>query len=150
MSYNTAQPHIASYVLVRKNGKIAFVLRSNTDWMNNFYGLPSGKVEKGESYSAAAAREAKEEIGIDIDPSDLTAVHICHRYEPSSQANDWVDTFFEAAKWKGEPFNAEPEIHSKLEWLDLKNLPDNVIISVKYVLEQIEAGQTYSEYGWNS
>ena len=120
MSYNTA-PNIASYVLSYKNGKVAFVLRSNTDWMNNYYGLPSGKVEKNESYTSAARREAKEETGIDIELTDLKFIHVTHRYEPSKQANDWVDLFFEATKWQGKPYNAEPHMHSELAWLTQKS-----------------------------
>ena len=47
--YDTATPYLASFVIIRKEGKIAFVLRTNTGWMNGYYGLPSGKVEKVES-----------------------------------------------------------------------------------------------------
>ena len=64
MSYDTARPYIASYVILRKDGKIAFVLRANTNWMNDHYGLPSGKVENNESYLQAAVREAKEEVAL--------------------------------------------------------------------------------------
>lgn len=148
MSYDTAQPYIASYVIVRKGKKVAFVLRNNTSWMNDYYGLPSGKVEKGESYIAAAIREAKEEIGITIKSSDLKHALTVHRYEPSSHANDWVDLYFEATKWEGEPQNAEPDIHSELAWFALDKLPENVIPSVKYSLEQLYKGKTYCEYGW--
>lgn len=143
--YNTATPFIASYVLVRKNDTFAFVLRSNTDWMNNHYGLPSGKTEKGESFSTGARREALEEIGITIDSKDLTFIHAMHRME----GMDWVDVYFEATKWEGEPHNAEPHMHSELAWLDPKNLPQNVIPSVKFAMEQILAGKAYSEYGWD-
>lgn len=145
MSFDTATPYIASYVIVRKNNKIAFVLRSNTGWMNNHYGLPSGKVEKDESYSAAAIREAAEEIGIKIAPEDLRFVHVMHRRE----GHDWVDVYFEADKWQGTPMNAEPHVHSELAWLDLGDLPENVIPSVRYALEQISQGNAYSEYGWD-
>ena len=39
-------------------------------------------------------------------------------------------------------------MHSKLEWLDLDNLPDNIIPYLKYGLEQIKAGKNYIEWGW--
>lgn len=144
--FDTASPFVASYVLVRKAGKIAFVLRSNTNWMDNHYGLPSGKIEKDESFSTGAIREALEEIGITIKPKDLRFTHVMHRNE----GLDWVDVYFEAMKWQGTPHNAEPHIHSELAWLDPKHLPDNVIPSVKFALEQIIAGKTYSEYGWKN
>jgi ADP-ribose pyrophosphatase YjhB (NUDIX family) len=144
--YTTAAPYVASYVLVKNNdGHIAFVLRSNTDWMNDYYGLPSGKVEKGESFSAGAIGEALEEIGINIHPADLEFTHVMHRFE----GRDWVDVYFTARKWQGEPYNAEPHMHSELAWLDPNNLPKNVIPSVEFALQQITAGKKYSEYGWS-
>src|SRR5690606_19782130 len=129
-----------SYVLVKKEGKVAFVLRSNTSWMNNYYGLPSGKVENDESYIKAAIREAKEEIGISIRRQDMKFVHVMHRRE----GFDWVDVFFEVIKWQGKPYNAEPHVHSELAWLDVDNLPKNTIPSVRFALKEISKGKVYS------
>lgn len=44
--YDIETPYTAVYLVFRKNNKVAFVLRSNTDWMEGYYGLPAGKVEK--------------------------------------------------------------------------------------------------------
>lgn len=144
MSYDTATPYIASYVLLRKGNKLAFVLRKNTGWMDGKYGLPAGKVEKDERYTAAAVREAEEEAGVKIKEKDLKFVHISHRRAET----DWVDVIFEATKWEGEPYNAEPEVHEKLEWIDLDELPENVISAIRFFLNKIKEGQIYSEYGW--
>jgi len=149
MKFNTAQPYIASYVIFRKDNKVAFVLRSNTNWMNNFYGLPSGKVEVNEPFAAAAIREAKEEVGVDIKPNQLKHVLTMHRKEPSDNGMTWVDLFFEAEKWSGELINAEPHMHSELTWLDVDNLPENVISSVLFALDHIKKGSMYCEYGWD-
>ncbi len=144
MTYDTATPRVASYLVVRKEGKIAFVLRSGTNWMNDYYGLPSGKVEKEESFSAGAQREGLEEVGITIARDKLHFIHTMHRME----GDDWVDVYFEVSDYEGDIYNAEPHMHSELAWLDPKNLPKNVIPSVRYAIEQIEAGNMYSEYGW--
>lgn len=151
MSYGTATPHIASYVILRRDGKIAFVLRANTKWMNGYYGLPSGKVEQDESFEQAAIREAKEEAGVTIAQKDLQHVLTMHRTkngEEEGGPKDWVDCFFEPVKWQGEAVNAEPHMHSELVWLDPNNLPENVIPSVRYAIEQIEQGSHYAEFGW--
>jgi 8-oxo-dGTP diphosphatase len=71
-----------------------------------------------------------------------------HRNDAESDIRFWVDVYFEAVSWRGEPFNAEPDIHSEFTWLDPENLPKNVIKSVRYALEQIAAGSQYAEYGW--
>lgn len=145
MIYDTATPYIASYVILRQNGKIAFVLRENTAWMNGHYSLPAGKVENGETYLQTAVREVKEEAGADVKINDLRPVLTIHRKEPEMT---WVDVYFEAVKWKGEPYNAEPHVHGELVWLNPKKLPKNMVPDVKYAIGQIEAGKTYGQYGW--
>jgi 8-oxo-dGTP diphosphatase len=148
MKYSSATPYVASFVIIRKEGKIAFVLRENTKWMNGFFGLPSGKVEKNEAFTAAAIREAKEEIGITVKSTDLSHALTVHRYEAGSFADEWVDVYFEVSEWEGVPYNAEPSVHSELAWLDPGKLPDNIVPSVRFGLEQIKAGRSYGEYGW--
>lgn len=149
MSYDTATPYIASYVLVEKDGKICFVLRSNTAWMNGYYGLPSGKVEKTESYHKCAVREVKEEIGLEISENQLEFLHAMQRLQPEEENSEWIDIFFRVKKWEGKPYNAEPHKHSDVVWLDLKDLPDNVIPYTKFALENIQKAEKYSEYGFN-
>lgn len=144
-----ARPYTAAFVIIRKDGKIAFLLRENTKWMNGHYGLPAGKVEPGESISRGAIREAKEELGIDIKLQHLK--HLLTVYRTSSVDNEpgpWLDVIFEAEVWQGEPYNAEPHVHSELAWFDPKELPDNLTPYVKFFLSEIKAGHTYAEHGW--
>jgi len=145
MKYDSATPYIAVFVIFRKDNKVAFVLRQNTNWMDGYYDLPAGKVEVGESYLQAAVREAKEEAGVMVRPADLKHLLTSHR-----KTNDmtWVDVVFEAKQWQGELYNAEPDKHSALDWLDIDNLPDNVAPPGLYRLNQIKAGNRYAEYGW--
>jgi 8-oxo-dGTP pyrophosphatase MutT (NUDIX family) len=146
IKYDSATPYIAVFVLLRKANKAAFLMRQNTGWMDGYYDTVAGKVEVGETYRQAAVREAKEEAGVDIRPEDLTYILTAHRNSDSNMT--WVDVVFEVRKWQGEPYNAEPDKHSSLDWLDLDNLPDNVAPPGRYRLEQIAAGHSYAEYGW--
>lgn len=115
--YNTQRPYLASYLIFRNDkGEIAFLLRAGDRWMTGHYGLPAGKVEKGESFIACAIREAREEVGVALRPENLKLVMTEHRHEIEDIENDWVDIFFEATSWEGELTNAEPEVHSELKW----------------------------------
>jgi 8-oxo-dGTP diphosphatase len=138
-------PYTAVYLIFKKDGKIAFLLRSNTGWMNGHYGLVAGKADKGESFTQAAVREAFEESGATIQPPDLKPVLLIHRKEPDSI---WVDVVFEVLKWDGELYNAEPDKHGELVWLDPKQLPENMVPSVRFYVQQYLAGKPYAEYGW--
>ncbi|MCA9330450.1 NUDIX domain-containing protein, partial [Candidatus Saccharibacteria bacterium] len=73
--------------------------------MDGRYGLPAGKVEKLETFLKAAVREAKEEVGVDVDPADLRHILTVHRDSPDDEVDGdmtWVDVFFETTKWQGE------------------------------------------------
>ena len=145
VKYNIATPYTAVYMIFRKDDKIAFLLRSNTNWMNGHYGLPAGKVEKDESFTNAAIRETREEAGVELEPDNFRLVLTGHRKHPDS---NWVDLVFEASNWEGEPHNAEPDIHGELVWLNPDNLPDNMVPYVKQYIEALQAGDNYCEHGW--
>ena len=138
----------ASFVLFRKENKIAFVLRSNTGWQDGMYGLPSGRIDFGENPTQAAIREAAEETGVAIDPARLNQCLTIFRYS-SSDKTYCIDSYFEASTWDGEVVNAEPHKHGELVWLADDDLPNNVKPSVRFAIEQVRAGNTYAEFGWN-
>ena len=145
MSFDTATPRIACYLLLKKDNKYAFVLRANTGWRDGYFGLPAGRVEKNESYTQAAIREGKEEVGVTLVSSDLKQVLTSHRLEDDS---DWVDVVFEAESWSGEVVNNEPHMHSELAWFALDDLPENIIPSLGLMLKQIIEGNNFYEFGW--
>ena len=80
-------------VLTRINNakkEIMLQLRQNTGYMDNMYDFAcSGHIDKGESYTQALTREAKEEIGISISENDLVFLAVNHDYQA-----DHVQLFF--------------------------------------------------------
>ena len=145
MNDDTATPHIAAFTIFRKDDKIALLLRKNTPWMSGYYGLPAGKVEKGEAFIGAAIREAKEETGADLQPENLKHALTLHR---KADNGTWVDVLFEVHDWQGKLINAEPHKHEELRWFALNDFPANTIPVTKYYFEQMALGHTYAEYGW--
>lgn len=145
MKFDSATPYAAVFIMIAKDGKYAFVKRANTGWWDGYYGLPSGKVEKDESFSQAAMREAKEEVGVDISLDDLSYRGTAHRRSVDS---DWVDVIFEATKWSGEVINAEPEVHSEVAWFALDDLPENTVPHQRLLLDALAKGEQFVEEGW--
>jgi 8-oxo-dGTP diphosphatase len=143
--YDIARPYTATYLIIRKGNKIGLILREKTSWMNGYWAIPAGKIEHGETSMQTAVREAKEEVGITVKPTDLKFLHTMHR---SADGNVWVDFCFEVTKWTGDPHNAEPHKHKEFAWHDIDNLPTKTIPSLLFLIEQIKQGNHHSEYGW--
>lgn len=118
--------------------------RCSTGYRDGFYGLPAGHVEEGELPIAALVREAKEEIGIDIDSTDLQFVHTLYRLKENETGNR-VDYFFEASVWSGEPKNMEPYKCDEMNWFSMDALPENLIPYVREVIELVNRKTAYSE-----
>jgi 8-oxo-dGTP pyrophosphatase MutT (NUDIX family) len=149
MKYDVATPYTACYILFKRDNEVAFVLRSGTGWMDGYYGPPSGKVEHNESMLHAAVREAKEEVGADITESSLRHVLTLHR-KSEDDSTLWIDAYFEVITWEGELYNAEPDKHGELTWFDISQLPNNIIPSVQFSLQEIIQGHTFAQFGWDN
>ena len=135
---------IAVHVFFVRSGCVLLVQRQNTGFEDGNYGLPAGHLEPGESVTHAAIRECREEVGIELEPSDLLAIGVTHYTSPTG---DGVDFFFRATRWRGVP-TACAEC-SAVKWYRLDALPSNTISFVRRAIEQqLVAGHWFDEDGW--
>ena len=139
------QSKVAVFLILTReeNGKTEILLqeRYNTGYMDGKYDAAcSGHLEKGESVSMALVREAKEEIGIDINEKDLRFVELIHSYK-----EDYINVFFTTKKYSGTPKIMEPDKCDDLRWFDIENLPDNIFPRIKNVLININKGILYDD-----
>jgi 8-oxo-dGTP diphosphatase len=137
----------AAYVVLRRGNEILLQLRANTGYQDGNYGLVSGHVEAGETYTQAMIREAKEEAGITLVPEHLFVAHVMHRKDEGVD-NERADIFFVATKWEGEITNMEPNKCAGLDWFGIENLPQNIVPYIKEAILHIKNQTFYSEYGW--
>jgi 8-oxo-dGTP diphosphatase len=135
------------FIVVRKDDQVLLLRRKGTGYMDGFYSLPAGHVDGGESAMTAAVREAKEEIGVDIGPKGLRLAHTMHE---QADGHERMNLGFEALSYEGEPKNMEPNKCDELRWAPINDLPENTVPSVKVLLEQIEAGEPYSDFNFEA
>ncbi len=133
-----------AYLILRRGDEILFHLRQNTGYGDGMWALVAGHVEDGESATAALIREAREEIGIELNESQLKVVHVMHR--KTNRFN--VDVFFDCPVWEGVIENLEPEKCSSLAFYSLETLPSNRIEYNVAALQAVLKGEFYSEDGW--
>lgn len=89
--------------------------------------LPSGKADKGESVTAAAARELKEETGLTVDPASLKIAGIIHGAWGVEAPNGFLTVIFAVRAWNGEPVNAEPSKHAQVAWFPIGRVPPELV-----------------------
>lgn len=137
--------NINVYLVLRKEEAVLLSLRQNTGYCDGAYGLVSGHVEDGESAIAAMIREAKEEAGLLIAPTELNLIHVLHR--KTNRFN--VDMFFECTSWRGDLVNMEPKKCGALDFFPINQLPENLIPYIQKMFEDTYIHkQVYSEEGW--
>lgn len=137
-------------VIIRKGNKILFILREHTGYADGMYALPGGHVEYGERFSAAAVREALEEVGLTLYTDALKPVMAMQRLGRSAD-DVRVGMFFEATKWEGTARNMEPERHGDIAWFDAADLPyDKIMHFQAEGLKAMELGDVYCELGWDT
>ena len=126
--------------------EILFQKGQNTGYCDGFYDLSaSGHVDANESMKHAMCREAKEELGIDINEEDLEFICMIHK---NSNGCVYYNGYFKANKWIGEPIVNEPTKNGELKWFDINNLPSNIVDDRVIAIENYKNNIKYSEYGW--
>lgn len=138
------RPFSASYLLALDDGRVLLSQRRNTGHRDGEYSLVAGHIEAGESASEAIVREAKEEVGIEVDRSNLEPAHVIHR---DSGERVYIGLFFAARRWEGEITNREPQKCAKLSWFNLSALPENTVPYVEQAIDNMSES-AFSEFGW--
>ncbi|ARD42662.1 NUDIX hydrolase [Actinomyces gaoshouyii] len=122
--------------------QVLLQLRRGTGFMDGYWASgAAGHVEAGESVVAAAVREAREELGIDVGAAGLEPLTGMHRSNDVGGAalEQRVDFFFAARSWTGEPRIMEGTRCAGLRWFALADLPEPVPPHERVVLERLAA-----------
>jgi 8-oxo-dGTP diphosphatase len=133
------------FIVLKQAQKICFIHRTNTGWMDDWYSVPAGGVEAGETLRAAAVREAREEVGVEMLEQDVQLALTLHcKIEHQS----WLGHFFVVNSWRGEPRALELEKHSHCCWSLLEDINTQVVPYVRLALEALLRDENHLEFGW--
>ena len=130
--------------LVEKDGKFLLFYRTDGYFKEGWWVLPAGHIEAGETATQTVVREAKEELGIDVDPKDVSFGHIIHNLVGE---NKRMDFYFLIKDFKGELQNLEPSKCAKMEFFDKNSLPplEKIAPTSLQALQSIWSNISYSE-----
>ena len=113
------------YIILKKDGKVLLQRRNGTVQYNGFLAFPAGHIDVGENCYEAVTREAKEELDIDVDKTDIIDSFVDMRR--SKIHGPYYDVYFEFKKYKGKIKINEPVKASELIWVDENNLPSDMV-----------------------
>ena len=132
------------HLLFFRDDKILLLRRFNTGYRDGEYSVPAGHLDGNETVRAAAAREAAEEVGVQIEKEDILFSSVMHRNE----GDERVDFFLHVLAWRGEPLNNEPNKCDDLYWEHVDSLPANIIPYVRRAIQNHRKGIYFDEFGW--
>lgn len=129
---------IANVCFLIKDDNVLLAMKKRGFGVGKWNGV-GGKVKEGETVEKATVREAKEEIGVEIMPSDLEKIAEIYFNFPDKEGWDNFVHCYVARKWKGEPSESE---EMKPEWFKISEIPyDQMWIDDKYWLNEALAGE---------
>ncbi|GGV24689.1 hypothetical protein GCM10010495_45390 [Kitasatospora herbaricolor] len=146
----SAGPHrtgIGLHLVIVDDGLVLLGRRRNSSFADGCWHLPAGHLEPGESITAGTAREAREELGIGIDPAGLELLHVLHHLD-ADDTEGRLQLFFRPVVYTGQVSNREPEKCHELRWWPLDGLPEQVVPYTARALAEIALGRGLSTPGW--
>lgn len=146
MSSRFMTPNAIGVIITRENdnGATEILLQKRK---NNMWDLAvGGHVEKNESLTDAVIREAKEELGIEVLKQDVSFSTCSYTKFEERPYNFY---YFKVSKFSKIPTIKEPEKCLDLRWFEFENLPQNLILDVRIILNNHTKGVKFVELGWD-
>lgn len=140
--------HVGSSVNLQvvKDGKILLLRRISQRWMDGKLQIPGGHTESGESPLAAVLREAAEELGLQLMPTDVKHVATVAVRDGD---NEYFALQFQLLRPHDYDYKImEPQKCSELVWADVTALPADTIDLFRTVIAGCVAGESYIQIGY--
>ncbi len=131
----------AAYVYLFRDGEVLLQQRAGTGYLDGHWAGVAGHVEPGESVLAAAVREAREEVGVEVTVAAMQPLCAMHRTQRNGRAVDErVDFYFGCTQWAGKPSLHEADKADAIQWCPMHTLPDPVVPHELVVLDAVRRG----------
>lgn len=137
------------HLLLLSDGDLLLGRRANTGYGDGAYEPPSGRLAERETLVEAAVRVAAAQVGIALDPAQVSLAHVLHDVSGLGQ----MAFFLTADAWAGEVGSARPgpgipgpRSYSDFGWFPLAELPANMIDRARVAVRNFATGARFSTY----
>jgi len=129
-----------AYIL--KDKKLFLAKRSNVSGSGT-WALPGGHLEFLERADECICRELKEELDLNIKPSQIELIAITDDLQQKENIH-YVHITFRINIGNQEPKNLETDKCSGFDWFSLDKLPKSIFGPHQKILNTINSGKTYN------
>ena len=98
---------VVALALVDDAGRLLLQQRPAAKHHGGLWEFPGGKVDEGETPREALVREIAEELAIDVEPADCTALLLAE--EPREGQSPVVLMLYRSTRWRGDPQGRESQ-----------------------------------------
>ena len=134
---------IIVHTLLIRNGQVLLLRRARTGYLDGWYALPGGHLQRGETVVACAIRECHEETGVLIDAVRLRPAAVMP-YRSGDQQG--VDFIMVCGEFTDEPRLAEPERFDALGFWPIDALPDMTVPYVEQAIGLEKRGEWFLQF----
>lgn len=109
-------------LVVDHNDRILLGKRLGNSYLSGSYGVPGGRVKRGESLFVSAKRELEEETGLNAKEIDFVGL-----VNDNQRKRTFLHVVFICTVYEGDLQTMEPEKCEGWKWYGEDNLPDNIL-----------------------
>ena len=136
------RPRVGIGVFIQNDkGEILLGLRKGSHGAGE-WAFPGGHLEFGETVFQTAAREVKEETGLDVHDLSLISVADEMRYIKTDNKH-YLNLGVRAKYTGGEPTLLEPDKCLEWRWFSLNALPEKILEGTSLIIRNYQSGVIY-------
>ncbi len=134
---------VLAHTLLFRNNQVLLLRRAHTGYLDGWYALPGGHLQRGEGIVACAIRECFEETGVVLDPARVLPAAVMP-YRSADQQG--VDFIMACDAISGEPRLAEPDHFDDMRWFGVDALPPNAAPYIERAIALARSGDWFLEF----
>jgi hypothetical protein len=130
-------------IIFERDGKTLLLEKRSGDYVEGHFDLPQMGIEVAGSPIAVVIRSIVANLGVSVERQYVSHVHTMYTYRNEPH----VYLFFVVREWEGEISMSGGGEFERTVWVSSDDLPQSTVPFVRWVLESINFGKTYSELG---
>jgi 8-oxo-dGTP diphosphatase len=127
----TQKPHVGTAIIITKDDKVLLMKRKGPHGTGT-WSTPGGHLDFGEMFEGCAAREAKEEVGVDVVDIRFRSV----TNDVFEETGKHYVTVWMEGKTTGEPFIATECEVAEIGWFAWDVLPQPLFLPLENLLKE--------------